>query len=71
MAKLKTWMVYLAGIIIVVSFPLALLLVNLGDRTGEGIGYDVGRMLGISVIVGGGILLLYYAIKLARKKKKK
>ena len=70
MTELKTWMVYLAGIIIVVSFPLALL-VNLGDPTGEGIGYDVGRMLGISVILGGGILLIYYAIKLARKKKKK
>ncbi len=67
--KLKAWMVYLIGIIIVVSFPLALLLVSSRFRTGEGIYYDMGSMLGISVIVGGAILLLYYAIKSSRKKK--
>ena len=68
---LKAWMVYLIGVIIVVTFPLALVLVSLGDQTGEGIGYDIGSLLGTSIIVGGGVLLLYYAIKSIRKKKKK
>ena len=68
--KLKAWMIYLIGVV-VIPYSIVTLLENFVGLKGTGCGFwcDVGSITFDTVAIGGAVLGIYYLIKRAGKKK--
>ena len=67
---MKAWQIYLIGIS-VLSFPVVMILYSSGYGTDQGLGYDIGSMLGQTSIIGGIVLGLYYLTKYLKREERK
>ena len=65
---MKAWQVYLIGVF-VLSLPFVIILNSFGYGTSDALGYDIGRVLVESSVIGGAILVFYYLIRSKYKAK--